>query len=110
VIGEEREDDVDSLVDHPLAVRDCRAVEREAFPRIALQLPDADLDVERRDATGALTQKARWKRRSASDGLVLLAHGTILESGSSRMSVAPLSFNAGIKMLISDFATTVSNA
>lgn len=38
------------------------------------------------------------------------AHGTILAIGNSTMSVAPTSRNAGIKMLISRFGTTVSTA
>jgi hypothetical protein len=36
--------------------------------------------------------------------------GTILEIGSSMMSVAPLSFRAGIRMLMSCFGTTASTA
>ena len=35
---------------------------------------------------------------------------TILESGISKMSVAPLSRSAGMRMLMSDFATTASSA
>ena len=35
---------------------------------------------------------------------------TIFEIGSSMMSVAPASLSAGMRMLISDFATTVSTA
>ena len=34
---------------------------------------------------------------------------TILESGISKMSVAPLSRSAGMRMLMSDFATTASS-
>ncbi len=41
---------------------------------------------------------------------VAMGQWTIFAIGSSMMSVAPASFRAGMRMLISDFATTVSTA
>ena len=59
----------------------------------------ADPLVERLDGPGA-----RGDTASIDD------QWTILDSGSSMMSVAPASLSAGIRMLISFFGTTVSTA
>ena len=112
MVGGEREDDLPLGLDHPRTARDRGAVEGEDLAGRRGHLADADGDVEGADAPPPGAQAAGLERRAGRDltGEPLLAHGTILESGNSRMSVAPLSFSAGIKMLISDFATTVSSA
>lgn len=74
---------------------DASAVERE---RVAVGR------AERADAAVCVELDNRSPPRGA------VAQCTIFEIGSSMMPLAPCAFNAGIKMLISDFATTVSTA
>ena len=78
------------------AVGDRGAVEREAQPAVAPR--------PRRGRGGRRT------RRPGRYGFIALRHGTILEIGSSMMPVAPGPCSAGIRVLISLLATTVSTA
>lgn len=54
-------------------------------------------------------RRTRWPCSKDASGR-RKAHGTILEIGSSMMSVAPASLRAGINVLIVSLGTTVSTA
>jgi len=77
-------------VDRASAVSDLRAVKGIRRAIVGCDFADAARLVECCDGSGC--------------------HCTILAMGSSRMPVAPWSFSAGIKVLMSDLATTVSTA
>ena len=79
--------------DRPRTVRDPRAVEPEPLP-----------------SPLSMTPRPRRSSNATTRPVITRAQWTILAIGSSMMSVAPASFRAGIRMLISDFATTVSTA
>ncbi len=78
--------------------------------------PEAPIVIERTDETGPpLVQEFGVAPSSRGAALVRSAVGgfpqcTILAMGSSTMSLAPSSHNAGMRMLISVFGTTVSTA
>src|ERR1700761_3332279 len=87
--------------DLPAAVGDGRGVEPERRSRVVVDGAQAAGLVERGDAPEV--------RPGGGDGA---GHGqwTILESGISKMSEAPWSRSAGMRMLMSDLATTASRA
>ena len=89
--------------DRPGAVGDLGAVERVAPPSAGPVRP-ADRDAEISPSPTASSKASTGPRAGAGP------QWTILEIGSSMMSVAPWSFSAGMSVLMSDFGTTVSTA
>jgi hypothetical protein len=115
--GEEDEVDGDADIDMARAVGDLGAVKAHVDAIRGADGAKTDGGVEigdhpggggRPGGGGAL--KAGLVGRRPGGGAGGPGQGTILEIGSSMMSVAPLSFRAGIRMLMSCFGTTASTA
>ncbi len=112
--GGDLELDRHSRGDASRPVSDSGAMERERLAVVRFDLPQAATLVERADVPAATAARptvvAKPELATATGGLVAGGQWTILAIGNSMMPVAPCSLSAGMSVLISDLATTVSTA
>jgi len=105
-------------LDVPRTVGDRRAVERQGLVIAIDDRSYTPIRVELGDCTPAWLEQGDGPRLHSGQlqsgqlhsGQLHSGQWTIFDSASSKMSVAPSSFRAGINVLISPFGTTVSRA